>query len=405
MLTNQVKLPIQATSESVEHLMKVKQMLLHAKSHAALRTEFDNMLAVLSLDAGVEYYLRALAADLELESITGDSFDIIDTASLVGSINKAVSKHFGTRLTHVAEIKSLRSTGNLVQHGAVAPNADLARFTRIVEGFISKTSTAFYGFSSDTMAISGLIQDPELSDFLKKSEDCMASGSWTDSIGFARDAFERAYFAETRDSKIALSLYPGIAALGGDEMFSGWGFKTIIEELEATRLGMNSPEYRRYQDCVECLPLEYQASGGYSRVAENAWEEKDATAVYGFVASTVLRWQNANPRKKPFVLGKKEETNEQWFGEVCLSQAGIEPGCTYVGGTVELSLLYVDATAKAAIEDLPKDGVFTSKSVRVKGDKREVTYSKEVVLRGTQSFAVISRPTKWGLLMWHEEIG
>ena len=98
-------LPIPATEESLQLLLRARLMLSHAMEHASQKTEFDNMIAILGLDNTIESILRCVATHLDLETRTGKSFDIIDLASLAAEINKSLVELTGTRLSYVGEIK------------------------------------------------------------------------------------------------------------------------------------------------------------------------------------------------------------------------------------------------------------------------------------------------------------
>ena len=130
-----LSLPQKPTEEILKTLLRAKLMLLHSHEHASQPTEFDNMIAILSLDNSVEYLLRCVASSLDLESLTGKNFEIAELAELAKQINKSLNELASTKLTHIGDIRSLRKVRNLVQHGSIAPQADLERFVTIVERF------------------------------------------------------------------------------------------------------------------------------------------------------------------------------------------------------------------------------------------------------------------------------
>ena len=139
MTSTKIKQPIAPNEESLQLLMRARLMYSHAQEHASQQTEFDNMIAILGLDNTVEYILRCIVTHLNLESITDKKFDSFELANLAAYINKALKEFANVSLPYLSEIKVLRQTRNLVQHGAIAPYADLDRFSKITERFLIKS--------------------------------------------------------------------------------------------------------------------------------------------------------------------------------------------------------------------------------------------------------------------------
>src|SRR6266545_2574693 len=157
-----LSLPILPTEESLRLLLRSKLMLSHAIEHATQKTEFDNMIAILGLDNTIESVLRCVAMHLDLETRTGKSFDIIDLASLAAEINKSLIDLTKTRLPYVGEIKVLRQTRNLVQHGAIVPCADLERFVTVTKRFFDNVLQTIFGLALDTLRISSIVTDARI---------------------------------------------------------------------------------------------------------------------------------------------------------------------------------------------------------------------------------------------------
>jgi len=238
-------LPIIPDEDSLKMLQRVKRMYYHSSAHSLAKTDFDNMLCILSLDNTVEYLFRALVRHLKIEELTGRNFDDFELAQLASNLNKATKEYYNYEITYLAEIKLLRQTRNLVQHGAIAPNADIDRFGTIVERMFEKIVKDVYGFSSKELRLSEIIIDSVISNWLKKAESYIDEENWIDSIVCSRNAFENAYFMQIKDSNIALSIYPSMVFNRIRNQFSEYSFKTILDELEANRLNINTINYRR----------------------------------------------------------------------------------------------------------------------------------------------------------------
>lgn len=63
-------------------------MLSHALEHSSQGSEFDNMIAILGLDNTIESIVRTIVFHLDLESVTGKSFDTFELAALAAHVNK-----------------------------------------------------------------------------------------------------------------------------------------------------------------------------------------------------------------------------------------------------------------------------------------------------------------------------
>ena len=258
-----INLPKKPSQESLLLLLKARLMLAHAHEHASQQTEFDNMIAILGLDNTVEYILRCIASHLDLESITGKRFDIFDLSSLAASINKSLNEFSKVCLPYLGEIKLLRQTRNLVQHGAVAPNADLGRFTKITERFFNRVLQLIFGFNLPELKISAAIKDPLTKKFLVNAEKKLDSKKWLEAIVSSRNAFENEYFKRVKNLKLSISLYPNLIRSKEKDDFSNYGFQTIMEELEITYLNINNPEYRHFKEFIRHIPSEFCAEGSW----------------------------------------------------------------------------------------------------------------------------------------------
>lgn len=404
-MTNKIKLPSTPSEESLRMLLRAKLMLSHSLEHACHQTDFDNMVAILGLDNAVESLLRCVASSLDLESITGKSFDIVELSGLASSINKALDELAGVRLSYLGDIKVLRQIRNLVQHGAIAPQADLERFIKITEGFFDKTLHKVFGFRLAELKISAGIKNKVVKEFLQLSEQAIESNDWLASIVASRNAFENEYFNKIKDANISLSLYPNIVRAKQKDEFAVYGLQTIKEELELSSLGINDQDYRHFESYLRHIPSNFcsEDTGGQC-VMQRDWCKEDAVFCYNFAANTILRWQSKEKQRFYTYKPDKEYRWEETFGGIKLGKESVH-GCSYIyDDQNRLSLIYTTKAKKRRFEKLPVGKFYSYKTVTFIDGKKEREHEETIELLGVHSFLVTNEPERWSVIVWYRSI-
>ena len=380
-------------------------MLTHSLEHASQQTEFDNMVAILSLDNTIENLLRCIASALDLESITGKSFDIVELAGLASTISKTLHELADVRLSYLGDIKTLRQIRNLVQHGAIAPQADLDKFSKITERFFDKTLNKVFGFPLKELQISAGVEDKEVKLFLKSAEEALESGDWLASIVAARNAFENEYFNRIKDANISLSLYPNIVRAKQKDDFAIYGLETIKDELELTQLGINNQDYRHFKDYLRHIPSEFcsKDSGGQT-IMQRDWRKEDAVFCYSFAANTILRWQT---REKQNFYTYKFDVEYRFEETIAGIKIGKESeiGCSYYyDSSNRINLVYTTRNKKRRFEKLPIGNFYNFKTVRFVDGKKDNVFEETIELLGKHSFLVTNSPERWAVIIWYRPI-
>jgi hypothetical protein len=394
-------LPIPPTEESLQLLLRARLMLSHAMEHASQKTEFDNMIAILGLDNTIESILRCIATHLDLETRSGKTFDIIDLASLAAEINKSLVDLTGTRLSYVGDIKLLRQTRNLVQHGAVAPNADLDRFATITQRFFDKVLQSIFGLELNALRISAVIKENLIREFLQRAESFIDEKNWLLSVVASRDAFENEYFRRIKSLNTSISLYPSIV-FGKEEFgYLGSGFDAVRQELELSYLGINDSDYRRFKEYINHIPHEYCPEDSWGQtVMQRPWNRDDANFCYTFSANTILRWQ-AREKERLYVpkLDKRYDF-VQTINDINLTQDG-EIGCVYsYGDGHEFILCYVPKETMKAVTTLQKGENYLHKVERFVDDVKDHSHEEEVQILGKRKFLATNSPERWAIVLW-----
>ncbi|MGA2553989.1 MAG: hypothetical protein ABSF20_04330 [Smithella sp.] len=391
-----IHLPIQPKPDILKLLLRARQMLSHALEHAGQNSDFDNMIAILGLDSTVEYILRSISFHLDLESITGDSFDIIELSSLAGSINRALQEHAKEQLPYLGEIKLLRQTRNLVQHGAVAPQADLERFSKIVERFFNKILVKIFGFSINELKTSVIIENKLVKNYLQESEDFLDKKEWLKSIIAARNAFENEYFNKIKSTEISIALYPALVRVKEQDDITDYAWYIIKEELELSYLGINTPQHRRFKEYLRHIPKD----SGYT-IMQRSWNRQDAVFCYNYVANTLLHWQSGEKEKLYKLEFGEQYLFKETIGGISLSD-GAEPGCIYFLKENEiLNLIYADKERTKRLEKLSKNKFYIYRTIRYKQGKKESDIKEEIMMKGFYKFPIVHEPERWGVIIWY----
>jgi len=400
-----IKLPTKPEPVTLKLLLRARLMLSHALEHAGQNSEFDNMIAVLGLDNTVEYILRSISTHLDLESVTGNSFDIIDLSSLAASINKALKEHTDVCLPYIGEIKLLRQTRNLVQHGAVAPQADLARFEKIVERFFNTVLTKIFGFGIEELKTSVAIENKLIKRYLQESENFLDKKEWLKSIVAARNAFENAYFNKIKSLSLSISLYPALIYKREKDDMSSSAWHIVKDELELSYLGINTLEYRRFKEYLNHIPHDLRAedSGG-NIIMQRPWNGQDAVFCYNYAANTILRWQTQEKESLYIPKLDKEYLFKETIGGISLSK-GAEIGCFYGYGEKNLLLLiYADKDKKRLLEKLSQNKDYIYRTIRYVDGNKELDSKCRIRILGVHKFLIVNEPERWGIILWYNEL-
>lgn len=405
MVSEKIKLPKQPSQESIQLLLRARLMLGHAQEHASQDSEFDNMIAILGLDNTIEYILRCIASHLDLESITGKSFDIFDLSSLASSINSTLKEIAQSQLPYLGDIKLLRQTRNLVQHGVVAPRADLERFSKVTSRFFDKVLISIFGFRLEELKTSVAIKNNLVKNFIVEAENKIEEKQWLESIVASRNAFDNMYFERAKQLDVSISLYPALVYEREKSDISIYAFETIKKELELTYLGINNAEYRRFKNYIDHIPSGYRPEDSYGNIVmQRPWTRDDALFCYNFVANTILRWQFHDKGKLYPLISDKEYIFNESIAGINITKHS-EGGCYYCyDDNNRLYLFYTSKQIKRRFDKVKKNKEYLFKTVSYIDGKRDSVVEEKIILLGKYIFLMTSEPEKWGIVIWYKTI-
>ncbi len=397
-----MNIPKKPDKHILKLLLRAKLMLAHSQQHIYRKSDFDSMLAVLSLDAAVEYILRIIVEHLNLESYSSQSFDISDVFKLAKSIDGIIKKDTNIISNNLSNIRNLRKVRNLVQHGAMSPQSDMEHFFSNIEEFFKKILVNIFDLDINNLDFFVLVNDKIVRKYLKEAKEHIENKEWLKSIIASRNAFENAYFTKTKNSDISLFLYPAILYGKKGDVPTSYSWHAVKDELEATYLGINDFRYKKFRNYLRYIPLEFQSDKlRGSLVLQREWEKEDALFCYNYVSEVVVNWELQGETDIVNISNKKENMNEKMkIGDILMNI--LDLGCAYIypERKMMIELLYVDRETKEKIEKL---SLKTNYSIeRYVGDK---DMEKETIrILEVYSFLAVNEPEKWGVIIWYEEI-
>jgi DNA uptake protein ComE-like DNA-binding protein len=403
MKLTKVRIPKKPDQHTLELLIRAKLLLSHALSHVDGTTAIDKMISILGLDNSIEYMLRILVSHLDIESITGKTLETAELASLAGEINSFLKERTARSLPYLNEIKLIRRTRNLVQHGMVDPQHELSRYVNITEHFFDELLTRMYGLNRFDLRISSLVQQEGIRKHLMLAEERLDSKKYLLSIVSSRDAFENALFARVGHSDLRFSLAPVLIEKKSQESREYWFLKSFVDEFEISKLGADMARYERYKEYLRHIPEEHWVDRSGWSPMQRPWKKEDALFCYEFVADTVLRWQAFEFPP----LYKREDFHTSGSDAI----AGIDleganrNGMMYGWGDGEtMELMYCSRQLKKRLEELTVETEHTYISDVAWDENRRIYREEMVKLLGIDSRLITNSPERYMVIIWYKEV-
>lgn len=408
-MISKVPIPASPAPETLELLVRARLLLAHAVSHAENPVGVDSLIAVHGLDNVVEFTLRLLSLHLDFEVISGGKFPSSELAEMAGTLDRFLLENYAIHLPYITEIKTLRQVRNLVQHGAMDPGADLRRSVTLVERFFSRVTTMVFGLESSELAISRIVRDRTVCGFLQEAEKALVERRYLDAVVACRDAFDNALFVERRDSELWFWATTATARVPARDLNTPLFFDTLVDELEATKLHIHGPRYRRFRKIVNDLPVEYGADPVGAGFPRDLYTPDEARYCYSFATEQVLRWQSERfvsseqiPERAPQRLVR------HFFNDVEIPQSPDRAERLHAGDG-EFYIAYVPEESGGLF------GYRSGETCRLRfeawaGDTLVKELSYDVTMVSSRSRLRTHRPPRWELCLffrqlpftWHE---
>jgi hypothetical protein len=168
-----VTLPYVPGVDVLKRVVRARQFLEHAKSHAAGATDFDFMIATHGADNAIEFTLKLIADHVRYEEVSGTTLPETELAQIAGALSRFLKDKHGITLPYVQDIKALRQIRNLVQHGNFTPGSEVNRLLTIADRFFSSVCHSIFGLDAAHLRMASIIKDAIIQRHMNNAEDSL----------------------------------------------------------------------------------------------------------------------------------------------------------------------------------------------------------------------------------------
>lgn len=392
-----VILPSAPDADILGRLVRARQFLEHAKSHAACGTDFDYMIATHGADNAIEFTLKLIADHVRYEEISGSTLPETELAQIAGVLFRFLRDTHRITLPHFQDIKALRRIRNLVQHGSFTPGSDIDRQISIADRFFSNVCTSIFGLDASQLRIASIVTDSAIRRHLVAAEDALQARQFEDCVRACRNALEEALFRYRKDSPMALAEIPARVALAKLGPEAERYVVLLSEELDSLRLKMDANHLQRFRYIAKHLPAEPDCDPYGHLVLQRGWEKADAEYCYGFVSGNILRWQSGELAPLYTPTSSDRHRHDESINDIPLLDD--EAGCVYLEDNHAIHLIYAPRTLRDQLEDLETEKVYRWFSKHYRNDVLETEISSQVQLRFVRSELVTHDPVRWKVVL------
>lgn len=407
-----IELPVTATPEIMDLLIKAKHFFSHAIVHAQSGNAFDSMISIHSLDNSIEYLLRIIIKHLEIEEKLLKAINTPELMAIFSEVDRFLKEWTlldgkGIGLPYENEIRQLRILRNNVQHGMILPISELKSFIKYGERFFEKVLKKIFGLTLQEISYSVLIEDSNIKAYLSLAETKIDEGKYLEAVVACRDAFELGEFL-LRDNSLHINKMAAIPKIKQDSMELYYYIQNLDEEISILGTQISISDYRLYLRYIDHIPSQYRAiESGYS-VMQREWEKRDADFCYAFVSQAILNWQMTQERPlyevdmSDYPAHKRELT----INGVLIPELYVEKSCIYLNDTSWGELLFIDEEIKAQLTPIKKGDVckLNTKNIIESTGVLLNEYSQFIIIDAFEFNLVLNNGPLWELMMYYREI-
>lgn len=407
-----IELPVAATPEIMELLIKAKHFFYHATVHAQTGNSFDSMISIHSLDNSIEYLLRIIIKHLEIEEKLSKVINTPELMAIFSEVDKFLKEWTlfegrGIGLPYESEIRQLRTLRNNVQHGMILPVSELKNFIKYGERFFEKVLKKIFGLTPQEISYYVLVEDTNIRSHLSLAETKINEGKFLEAIVACRDAFELGEFLLRNESHY-MNKMAAMPHIKQESMELYYYIQNLDEEISILGTHISIADYRLYSKYINHIPSQYRAEkSGYS-VMQREWEKRDADFCYAFVSQAILNWQMMKEKPLYEVDMSSYPTHRRDFtiNGVFLPELYVEKTCIYLNDTSWGELRFVNAETKAQLATIKKGDICklnTKNTVEGTGVLLN-EYSQFIIVDAAEFNLVLNNGPLWGLMIYYREI-
>jgi len=410
METEKVQIPISPSSEVMSLLIKANNFLKHAQRHALLKSDFDKMIAIHSLDNSIEYILRIIIKHLGIEEHHASNVNSIVLTDLFNAVNSYIKNYTtlegkNTSLPYRNEIGQIRNLRNNVQHGLILPVEELGYVMKYGNLFFEKVLKRIFCLLPNQISFSTLIDNPLVKPLLELAEIKIQDEKYLESIVASRDAFELARFLY-QDSPHRTARFPALASLKRDFIDLYYYLSQIDDDIFILSSKISMDEYRKFTLYLDHIPSEYNAQKRGYRLMQREWERDDAIFCCDFASRTILSWQMdaIDSLYEPDLSAYPELRRSLTINGISIPELYIEKTCMYGYGKLWGELFYITDKEKEMFELLAPGDVIKYDEVILHGDLIWKSSSDFKIIRTIDTGLVLNSGSLWAVIMQYENI-
>ena len=407
-----VELPVSATPEIMELLIKAKHFFEHATLHAQTGNSFDTMIAIHSLDNSIEYLLKIVIKHLEIEEKLSKTINTPELMAIFSEVDRFLKEYTlldgrGTGLPYENEIRQLRTLRNNVQHGMILPVSELRSFIKYGDRFFEKILKKVFGLTIQEISYSTLIDTAEIKNHLIQAETRISEGKYLEAVVACRDAFELGEFL-LRNHSHHINKVAALPHIKKESMELYYYIQSLDEEISILGTNVSMSDYRQFIKYLDHIPSQYRASrSGYS-VMQREWEKRDAEFCYAFAAQAILHWQltQEKPLYEVDMSGYPSHKRDLWINGVMLPEIYEEKSCIYLNDTGMGELRLITGETKSLLAGI-KAGDICKLTTRNTVEKTGVIlneFSEYIVVDTIEFNLVLNNGPLWELMIYYRII-
>ena len=364
------------------------------------------MIAVHGLDNSIENLLRLVIDHLDIGVVTGKRLETSDLAFLAGEVNRFLQDHHDSALPYLREIKSMRQIRNLVQHGMVDAGPDIGQLRVKAMRFFDRVLNDIFGIKWDEVRVSSLVSESDVKRHLETAEHERDEEQFLEAVVACRNAFENALYAKTKSSALNLFSLSVLMESKAEDKGSYWFYTHMLDELQLLRLGVDATRYSGFLNYIRHIPSSYSVnkSAGHT-IMQRPWNNEDASFCYGFVADTVLKWQNEQLPPLYDKGASPKYERKLWLDEVELPERFSGGGVSILGEGENIEQFYTDGATKEGFETLVQGRDYDMLIQRYKDDVIDFERKRRITLKAKSSRLVTNDPERWACTIWYAGVG
>ncbi|TDR14626.1 helix-hairpin-helix protein [Marinicella litoralis] len=394
-----LRLPITPSHNTLNLLVRAKLLLENALAKASNPSGVDSLIAMLGFDNVIEFSLRIISDHVEYETVTGKIFAETELGQMAGDINRLLKDNDLGNLPQLANIKLLRKVRNLIQHGGLDPGNDLDRFSKVTKTFFDKMLKKFFGMTADKLAISSLINDKVVGEFLHDAENQIENSEYLEAIVSCRDAFDNALFQRNKYNRHRIDAVPAVVELAKSSGLLKHYFESTEKSINLLKFGVDSVKYDHFQEILLHIPHELTADKSGNQVLQRKWSLNDAQFCYSFVSNQILKWENESI--PPLYEDSADDyfIAKEYLDGVWLKNVFNESTMVYFDNDTSLhTLLFVtDNEMKSVFESFQEDCSYEYVTEFLREDRQTVeTKTSSMIKVLFKSLKIITHnPVRW----------